>query len=158
MDHLSTLGMRYVPKEELLYILKTNLKEEEAKILLSLPTRVIPFQGSTAKKISANFNIPIKNLEKILGKLSTKGLLYSHKREVDGENEYAIQQIGFVFPKFFFGREWIIHIFGKWLILLPSILIKKLLKRYLRQSPFHIDLYLWMRLSSLIFKRYFLIM
>jgi ferredoxin len=69
-----------------------------------LPTRVIPFEGSTAKKISANLNIPIKSLEKILGKLSTKGLLYSYKREVDGENEYAIQQIGFGFPQIFFWK------------------------------------------------------
>jgi NAD-dependent dihydropyrimidine dehydrogenase PreA subunit len=104
MDHLSTLGMKYVPKKELLHILKANLNEEEAKVLISLPTKVMPFQGCTAKKLSANLHLPIMNLEKILGSLSTKGLLYSQIREDNGEKEYAIQQTGFGFPQIFFWK------------------------------------------------------
>ena len=45
MMHLSSMGMMCPPREDLLIILKSNLTEEEVKVVLAIPSRTIPFQG-----------------------------------------------------------------------------------------------------------------
>jgi hypothetical protein len=42
--HLSSLGMGYPEKEELLEILRENFTPLEAEVALAIPTKVIPFE------------------------------------------------------------------------------------------------------------------
>jgi hypothetical protein len=49
--HLSSLGMGYPPKEELLMILRDNFTPQEAEIALSIPTKVIPFEPISVSMI-----------------------------------------------------------------------------------------------------------
>ena len=52
--HLSTLGMGFPYREDLLEILGESLTPVEAEVLLSLPTRVIPLQPVSIDEIFDN--------------------------------------------------------------------------------------------------------
>jgi len=101
--HLSSLGMGYPPKEELLEILKDNLSSLEASVALLLPTRVIPFEPVSVSSIASSSNMSEKELIKILDNLAHRGLLFSGKT-ASGEKGYALQQFGYGFPQTFFWR------------------------------------------------------
>ena len=99
--HLSSLGMGYPEKEELIEILKENFTPLEAEVALAIPTRVIPFEPAPVTKISPHVDLPTKELEQILSNLAQRGLLFS-KRMRDGRMGYALQQFGYGFPQTFF--------------------------------------------------------
>ena len=99
--HLSSLGMGYPPKEELLEILTHNFTTMEAEVALSIPTNVIPFEPVPISKITPKAEIPRKELENILESMARRGLLYSKKTK-NGEIGYALQQFGYGFPQTFF--------------------------------------------------------
>ena len=99
--HLSSLGMGYPEKEELIEILKENFTPLEAEVALAIPTKVIPFQPVPAAKIEPHLHIPRKELEQILSNLAQRGLLFS-KRLESGEVGYALHQFGYGFPQTFF--------------------------------------------------------
>jgi len=101
--HLSSLGMGYPEKEELLEILKENFTTLEAEVALAIPTNVIPFELVPLAEILPHLNLPIEESEKILLNLAQRGLLYSKKMK-DGKVGYAIQQFGYGFPQTFFWR------------------------------------------------------
>lgn len=101
--HLSSLGMGYPEKEELLEILRENFTPQEAEVALAIPTETIPFKPAPVSKIAPHLNIPKDELEQILSNLAQRGLLYS-KRMKDGEMGYALQQFGYGFPQTFFWR------------------------------------------------------
>lgn len=100
-NHLSSLGMGYPQKEELLEILHENFTPLEAGVALALPTKVIPFETCPAEEIASRINLPREELEEILSNLSHRGLLFS-KRMKDGRMGYALQQFGYGFPQTFF--------------------------------------------------------
>lgn len=99
--HLSSLGMGYPQKEELLEILRENLSPLEAEVALAIPTEVIPFEPAPASKIASSLSMEIEELEQILSNLAQRGLLFS-KRLKNGEKGYALQQFGYGFPQTFF--------------------------------------------------------
>lgn len=99
--HLSSLGMGYPEKEELIEILKENFSPLEAKVALALPTGVIPFEPVRPESIEAYIDLPKDELIKILENLSRRGLLFSKKLE-DGKIGYCLQQFGYGFPQTFF--------------------------------------------------------
>ena len=99
--HLSSLGMGYPEKEELLEILKKNFTLLEAEVALAIPTQVIPFEPVPVSEIKPQVNLPEKELEQILSNLAHRGLLFS-KRLADGEMGYALHQFGYGFPQTFF--------------------------------------------------------
>jgi len=99
--HLSSLGMGYPQKEELLEILSENFTPLEAEIALALPTKVIPFETCSAEAIASRINLSREELEQILSNLSHRGLLFS-KRMKDGRMGYSLQQFGYGFPQTFF--------------------------------------------------------
>lgn len=99
--HLSSLGMGYPQKEELLEILCENFTPLEAEVALALPTKVIPFETCPAEAILSRINLSREELEQILSNLSHRGLLFS-KRMKDGRMEYGLQQFGYGFPQTFF--------------------------------------------------------
>jgi predicted transcriptional regulator len=101
--HLSSLGMGYPEKEELLEILRENFTSLEAEVALAIPSKVIPFEPVPVSKIVPPQNISIKELESILSNLAQRGLLFSKKLK-DGSKGYALQQFGYGFPQTFFWR------------------------------------------------------
>jgi NAD-dependent dihydropyrimidine dehydrogenase PreA subunit len=101
--HLSSLGMGYPEKEDLLEILKENFTPLEAEVALAIPTKVIPLEPVPVARIASPQNIPMKELESILSSLAERGLLFSRKMK-DGSMGYALQQFGYGFPQTFFWR------------------------------------------------------
>ena len=101
--HLSSLGMGYPEKEELLDILRENFTPLEAEVALALPTKLIPFEPVPVTRISPHIDIPKEELEKILSNLAQRGLLFSKKMK-SGRMGYALQQFGYGFPQTFFWR------------------------------------------------------
>jgi NAD-dependent dihydropyrimidine dehydrogenase PreA subunit len=101
--HLSSLGMGYPEKDELLEILKENFTPLEAEVALTLPTRVIPFEPAPADEIEPPPQLSREELEKVLSNLAQRGLLFS-KRLKEGKVGYALQQFGYGFPQTFFWR------------------------------------------------------
>jgi NAD-dependent dihydropyrimidine dehydrogenase PreA subunit len=101
--HLSSLGMGYPEKEELLEILRDNFTPLEAKVALAIPTKVIPLEPAPVAKIVPPQNISTEELGSILSKLAQRGLLFSKKMK-DGSTGYALQQFGYGFPQTFFWR------------------------------------------------------
>ncbi len=101
--HLSSLGMGYPEKEELLDILKENFTPLEAEVALAIPTKVIPLEPVPIAKITPPQNISMEELESILSNLAQRGLLFSKKMK-DGSMSYALQQFGYGFPQTFFWR------------------------------------------------------
>ena len=104
MHHLSKLAMSYAPREDLIQILKENFSPEEAKVVLALPSYIIPLQGASISEISKNSDLSLDKLKIILGNLSARGLIYSCKDEKEGERKYAINQPGYGFPQTFFWK------------------------------------------------------
>jgi len=101
--HLSSLGMGYPEKEELMEILHENFTPLEAEVALAIPTKVIPFEPCPVEEIASRISLSSKELEQILSNLSDRGLLFS-KRMKDGRTGYALQQFGYGFPQTFFWR------------------------------------------------------
>ena len=101
--HLSSLGMGYPEKEELLEILRENFTPLEAEVALAIPTKVIPFEPVSVNEITPPKNVSSEELEQILSNLAQRGLLFSKKMK-DGRGGYALQQFGYGFPQTFFWR------------------------------------------------------
>ncbi len=101
--HLSSLGMGYPEKEELLEILRENFTPLEAEVALAIPTRVIPFEAVPVGAIVPPSHPSEEALEQILSNLAQRGLLFSKKLE-NGEVGYALQQFGYGFPQTFFWK------------------------------------------------------
>ena len=101
--HLSSLGMGYPEKEELLEILKENFTPLEAEVALAIPAKVIPLEPVPVARIAPHRDISTEELESILSNLAQRGLLFSKKMK-DGSMGYALQQFGYGFPQTFFWR------------------------------------------------------
>jgi Pyruvate/2-oxoacid:ferredoxin oxidoreductase delta subunit len=99
--HLSSLGMGYPEKEELLEILAENFTPLEAEVALAIPTKVIPFEPAPVSEIGNHLNLPEEELERTLENLAHRGLLFS-KRLAGGKIGYALHQFGYGFPQTFF--------------------------------------------------------
>ncbi|MFX0000208.1 MAG: 4Fe-4S binding protein [Candidatus Hodarchaeota archaeon] len=104
MMHFSQMGMMTPPREDLLTILKSNFTEEEANVILSIPSKKIPFQGISINEISMSIDIPFDQLKEILESLASRGLLFSYQDKNTGEINYALQQSAFGFPQVFFWK------------------------------------------------------
>jgi NAD-dependent dihydropyrimidine dehydrogenase PreA subunit len=101
--HLSSLGMGYPEKEELLEILRENFTPLEAEVALAIPTKVIPFEPFPVDKIALHIYLSKEELEKILSNLAQRGLLFSKKMK-SGKMGYCLQQFGYGFPQTFFWK------------------------------------------------------
>lgn len=101
--HLSSLGMGYPEKEELIDILRENFTPQEAEVALAIPADRIPFKPASIDEISTHIKLPKKKLGSILSNLAHRGLLFSKKRK-DGKTGYALQQFGYGFPQTFFWK------------------------------------------------------
>lgn len=99
-NHLHHLGMGYPLNEVLPEILKENFTESEAEIALAVPTGVIPLDVASVDEILENIDLPRSQLMEGLERLTEKGLLYYAKTK-DGQDGYALQQVGFGFPQSF---------------------------------------------------------
>lgn len=101
--HLSSLGMGYPEKEELLEILKENFTPLEAEVALAIPTKLIPLEPVSISEIEPCLKIPKKELESILSNLAQRGLIFSGRLK-NGEMGYCLQQFGYGFPQTFFWK------------------------------------------------------
>ena len=99
-NHLHHLAMGYPLNEVLPDILRENFTHSEAEIALAVPTGVIPLSVSSVDEISENIDLPRSELVEGLVRLRKKGLLYYEKTN-DGQDGYALQQVGFGFPQSF---------------------------------------------------------
>lgn len=102
-DHLSRLGMGFPATDDLVEILKANFTPQEAGVALGIPSRAIPLQPVSVQEIARNVDVPIGELSVILKGLAQKGLLFAGET-AEGEEGYALQQVGFSFPQTFFWR------------------------------------------------------
>ena len=101
--HLSSLGMGYPQKEELIDILRENFTPLEAEVALAIPADKIPFEPVSIAEISTHIKLPKKKLGSILSNLAHRGLLFSKKMK-NGKTGYALQQFGYGFPQTFFWK------------------------------------------------------
>ncbi len=101
--HLSSLGMGYPQKEELIDILRENFTPLEAEVALAIPADRIPFEPVSTAEISTHIKLPKKELDPILSNLAHRGLLFSKKMK-NGKTGYALQQFGYGFPQTFFWK------------------------------------------------------
>ncbi len=101
--HLSTLGMGWPYRENLLDILRENFTPQEAEVALALPSKVAPLHLAGVDDIARNTSLPRKELEDMLESLSERGLLFTGKIR-EGEKGYALQQVSFGFPQSFFWK------------------------------------------------------
>jgi NAD-dependent dihydropyrimidine dehydrogenase PreA subunit/predicted DNA-binding transcriptional regulator len=101
--HLSSLGMGYPEKEELLEILLENFTPLEAEVALAIPTKVIPFEIFSVEEIARHVHLSKEELKKVLSNLAQRGLLFSKKMK-DGKIGYCLQQFGYGFPQTFFWK------------------------------------------------------
>ena len=102
-DHLHRLGMGYPVREDLIDILKENLTPVEAEIALAIPTNVIPLSPAGVDAILQNVHVSRNELLDILQGLAQKGMVFVGKT-VDGQDGYALLQVGFGFPQTFFWK------------------------------------------------------
>src|SRR4030043_757901 len=109
--HLSSLGMGYPEKKELLEILRENFTPLEAEVALAIPTKVIPSEPALVSEIAPHLNISREELESILSNLAQRGLLFSKKMK-DGRMGYARQQFGYGFQSPFY-RSGALHLTGQ---------------------------------------------
>lgn len=103
-QHLASLGMGYPQGRHLKEILKENLSLPEAKVALSLPTKVPPLHLTDVDEISQKIDLPKEELAKVLEDLSSRGLLFSGTTK-NGKKGYALQQMGYGFPQSFFWKR-----------------------------------------------------
>lgn len=75
--HLSSLGMGYPEKEELLEILRENFTPREAEVALAIPTKTIPFEPES------HAVFPFEMMEELIRKVNTIAVVWSfpQKRE-----------------------------------------------------------------------------
>jgi ferredoxin len=99
--HLNNLGMGYPVRDTLLEILKENLTPSEAETALALPTGVAPFSPVSIDTILDKVTLSRDELKAVLEHLARRGLLYVGKT-ADGQDGYALHQVGFGFPQTFF--------------------------------------------------------
>jgi NAD-dependent dihydropyrimidine dehydrogenase PreA subunit len=104
MEHLSLMGMMCPPRETLLPILKANFNKVEVKAVLAISSKNIPLKGASINEISKNSDLPMEELDKILKRLSEKGLIFSSFDVSTSEIKYALLQSGFGFPQIFFWK------------------------------------------------------
>jgi Fe-S-cluster-containing hydrogenase component 2 len=102
-DHLHRLGMGYPVADDLIDILKANLTPVEAEIALAIPTNVIPLSLASVDDIFKNVHVSRKELSVILQALADKGMVFVGKA-ADGQDGYALLQVGFGFPQTFFWK------------------------------------------------------
>ncbi len=105
MHHLSLLGMSFPPKDDLLTILRKHLTSEEARVLLALPSKQVPFKGISLEEISKTTEFSLKRLKTLVKNLSKRGFMFSSKDKDTGIYKYALQQPGFGFPQIFFWKN-----------------------------------------------------
>jgi NAD-dependent dihydropyrimidine dehydrogenase PreA subunit len=101
--HLSSLGMGYPQKEELIDILRENFTPEEAEVALAIPADRIPFEPVSIDEIFPYTKLSKRELGSILSNLAHRGLLFSKKMK-GGKTGYALQQFGYGFPQTFFWK------------------------------------------------------
>ena len=103
MEHLSTLGMGYPPREALLEILRENFSAKEAELACHLPAGVPPFGTATAEEVARSCGRPRGDVERALENLVARGLIYRCTGP-DGRAGYGLLQVGFGFPQTFFWK------------------------------------------------------
>ena len=101
--HLSYLGLGLPVCKELEDILRENFSPLEAKVALSLPTKVSPLKPVTIDDDIPEIDISREELAKTLENLSSKGLIYSGQTK-EGKKGYALHQMGYGFPQTFFWK------------------------------------------------------
>ena len=100
-EHLSTLGMGYPYRDDLIDILKENFSPLEAEAALAIPTGVLPLQPVSVDEIHRSSTLPREELTEALKSLAERRLLFTGKTE-GGETGYALHQVGYGFPQTFF--------------------------------------------------------
>ncbi len=93
--------MGYPLKEELIDILKANFTTDEVRVVLALPTGVIPFETVEASSVATRIGADKEDVAAVLDNCARRGLLYTVAGE-KGKKRYALQQFGYGFPQTFF--------------------------------------------------------
>ncbi len=100
-EHISRLAIGPPHNEYLIQILQENLQEQEAELLLLLPTEVAPFKPVTVDELAVRTSIPETQLIETLDRLASRGLLFKGRRS-DGEPGYSFLQFGYGMPQAIF--------------------------------------------------------
>jgi len=98
-SHLSMMRMPLT--DNLVDILKENFSQDEAKIVMMLPSTDIPLKPVAVKVLAESSDMDQTYLSNILEDLLKRNLIFSGKTK-DGEKGYALHYPGFGFPQSFF--------------------------------------------------------
>lgn len=107
--HLSTLGMGYPPRPELLEFLRALLTSAEAEVALLLPTAVTPLEvisaavavGRAGEGATVSSDLDAAEIARMMEDLAARGLLFAGTTP-EGERGYGLLQVGFGFPQTLF--------------------------------------------------------
>ena len=75
-DHLSRLAVGPPQNDWLVQILRESFSEEEARVLLALPTRVGPLEPAPLEELAPVPGIPPEEVRSVLDRLSGRGLIF----------------------------------------------------------------------------------
>lgn len=100
-EHLSRLAMGPPQNDWLVQILRESFSEREARILLTLPTRVGPFEPVHLDELAPVPGIPRQEVGATLDRLSERGLVFRGLAG-DGRTGYGLHQFGYGMPQTFF--------------------------------------------------------
>lgn len=103
MQHLSEVGTGYPQSEEFLTVLQRIMSEEEAEVVLGLPTRLPPFEVEDVDTIAGRIGRPVAEVEPILERLAEKALLFRRTMST-GKTGYAFIQMSFGIPQIFYWK------------------------------------------------------
>ncbi|MFP4037912.1 MAG: 4Fe-4S binding protein [Desulfobacteraceae bacterium] len=99
--HMSELAIGPPYNEHLVEILKESLSGQEALVLLSMPSRVGPFETVSAGDIADKCGLPESEVDSMLSDLAVRGLVYRRK-DAQGDLAYCLHQFGYGMPQAFF--------------------------------------------------------
>jgi len=96
--HMAGLAIGPPYNEHLVAMLRESLGEQEAEILLGLPSGVGPFGATPAADVAPRCALSEEEADALLSGLAVRGMVY-RRRAVDGRWGYALHQFGYGMPQ-----------------------------------------------------------
>jgi len=96
--HMADLAIGPPYNEYLVAMLRESLSDQEAEVLLGLPSGVGPFGAIPAADIAPRFGLSEEEADALLSDLAVRGLVYRRKAP-GGEWGYSLHQFGYGMPQ-----------------------------------------------------------
>ena len=96
--HMAELAIGPPYNEYLVEILRESLSEQEAEVMLSLPSGTGPFETISAGQIAPRCGLSEREVETLLSDLAVRGLVYRRTTQ-SGDHAYCLHQFGYGMPQ-----------------------------------------------------------